>query len=958
MDFERLLRLAARVVDMPMAAITVVERGRHTAPYVIGMENPGGEVYICSYAIRCNDLVIITDTMLDPMVSSMKVVTHAPHIRFYAGAPLISPAGKRLGTLAVMDTKPRLLTEQQKEDIRILAAQVMVNLEVRRQREELHELAESMQEAQQLAHLGRWEWERDGDRLTWSHEMYRIFGRNLNDPVSNFSDFLRHVQPDDRGSMASVRRDCLERHASYELSYRITRTDGQTGFIYERGKTVFDNEGKAIGLFGFAQDVTRTRLAEEARLESEDLFRSMFEQAAVGMCLTRLDGKFVKVNCKFAALLGYAPDELSQLAFQDVTHPDDLAADLALVGSLLAGERDTYSLEKRYLHKQGREVWSNLTVSIRRDGAGRPMHFIAVVEDITARKQAEAGLREQRQLMSDLIDALPVNIYLKDVEGRYLMFNEEAARTAGVSKREAMGKTDFDIFPSRIAREIRAKDQRVLQSMGQTLEEATIVTRGMERVMLAGRKAMQGNPQRLLGFAIDIHDHKQSELRAQYLASHDPLTGLPNRTLLLDRLDHAIARSHRLNHLVAVMFLDLDRFKLINDSFGHQSGDQLLNTMAARLRELVREGDTVARLGGDEFVILLEDLTSEDEAARAADAVLTHLSRPVTLNSHELVVSTSIGISVVSKHNQDPGTLLKEADIAMYQAKGEGGNCVRYFDRKIDPGIFERLLTENALRRAVEGEELRIRYQPFVDLRTGRVAGMEALVRWEHPQRGLLGPNEFLHIAEETGLIFALGEWVLRGACRQQREWRDKGLDVQRVSVNLSAKQFSPLNLVQVIRSVLDETGIAPSLLKLEITETGLMQDMARATDALLELAGMGVELAIDDFGTGYSSLAYLKALPMHTVKIDRSFVSGVATDADDAAIVTATIGLARHLGLRVIAEGLESEDQLAFVTRHGCDMGQGYYFSPPLPPDDMEDMLRTGRRFDVSPAKLQRKGR
>jgi diguanylate cyclase (GGDEF)-like protein len=417
---------------------------------------------------------------------------------------------------------------------------------------------------------------------------------------------------------------------------------------------------------------------------------------------------------------------------------------------------------------------------------------------------------------------------------------------------------------------------------------------------------------------------------------------------LQDRLEHAIAHAHRSHRLVAVMFLDLDRFKLINDSFGHKSGDQLLQIMASRLQQIVREGDTVARLGGDEFVILLEDLAAADGATRIAEKVLAQLSVPVWLNKHQLVISTSIGISVY-RDNESAGTLLKEADIAMYQAKEKGGNEFHYFDAEMNLRVFERLLMENGLRRALEHEEIVLHYQPFVDLKTGRIVGMEALARWEHPEKGLLGPNEFIFIAEETGLINALGESVLRAACKQQQAWCEQGLSGPRMSVNLSAKQFGPRNLVKMIRSILDETGMEPSLLKLEITETGLMQDVTRAKDTLLELAAMGIELAIDDFGTGYSSLSYLKTLPIDTLKVDRSFVNDVAVDPDDAAIVRATIGLAHHMGLRVIAEGVETPKQLSFLALHQCDEGQGYYFSPPLAPNDMEALLRTGKPFPVS---------
>jgi diguanylate cyclase (GGDEF)-like protein/PAS domain S-box-containing protein len=596
---------------------------------------------------------------------------------------------------------------------------------------------------------------------------------------------------------------------------------------------VKDSEGNASGLFGYLQDTTRAWKAEQDRRESEERFRSMFEQAAVGITLTQLDGKFAQVNQRFASLLGYTPEELSQLNFQKVTHPDDLAVELPMLDRLLRGESETYTMEKRYLRKDAETRWINVTVSIRRDADGAPRQFIAVAEDISARKQVEEDLRSQ-------------------------------------------------------------------------------------------------------------------QLRAQYLASHDSLTGLPNRSLLHDRLNHAIAHAHRANRMVAVMFLDLDRFKLINDTLGHKSGDLLLQTMGGRLQEIMREGDTVARLGGDEFVILVEDLANEEEATNIAEKVLAQISVPAPLDGHQLVLSTSIGVSVYPKDSQNAHVLLKQADTAMYQAKETGGNGLRYFDPEMNSHVFQRLVIENGLRRALELDELALRYQPMVDLKTGRIVGMEALVRWNHPEKGLLGPDEFISVAEETGLIIELGECVLRKACKQQQEWHEHGLPGVRMAVNLSAKQFGPRNLVSRVRAVLDETGMDPSLLKLEITETGLMQDVARTQDALLELSAMGIELAIDDFGTGYSSLSYLKTLPIDTLKVDRSFVNDVAVDTDDAAIVSATIRLAHSLGLRVIAEGVETLTQLSFLALQRCDEGQGYYFSSPLAPGDMENLLRAGKLFAV----------
>jgi diguanylate cyclase (GGDEF)-like protein/PAS domain S-box-containing protein len=808
-----------------------------------------------------------------------------------------------------------------------------------------------IKEIKRLANIGSWEWDAQTETLTCSETLGRIFGYEPVVHVGDFANFMMHVYPEDRPELCKVRGNALQDRKSWDADYRILRLDGDVRHIHEHGIVPQAPDGKIAKLFGYAQDITSLRHTEQALSESEDLFRSVFEQAAVGITLTQLNGRYAKVNEKFASLLGYTVAEMMQRDFQSITYPDDLAADLALVDQLLGNECTTYSMEKRFLHKSGAIVWSNLTASLRRDKNGEPLHFIAVMEDITVRKETERRLQQQKQLTEFIVDALPLNVFLKDERGRYVMFNEEAARTAGISKEQAIGKTDFDLFPEEAARIILDDDRYVRETNDVSLREIPITFQGKERTVLAGKKFVNlgDGPPRMLGFSIDITDRKQSERRVQFLASHDALTGLPNRSLLHDRLEHAIALAQRSGRMVAVLFLDLDRFKLINDSFGHKSGDELLQVMAGRLRQAIRAGDTAARLGGDEFVVLLEELESEDEASHIAVQILAKMLQPVALNDQEFVISTSIGISLYPKDHHNAETLLKDADIAMYHAKADGGNTFRYFAGQMNALAFQRLATENRLRKAVEGEQLVLHYQPLVDLATGNIIGMEALMRWNDPVRGLVAPDQFFAIAEESGLIVGLCQKVLHEACKQHCLWEEKGWNGLQMSVNLSAQQFGPLDLVETVKAVLDETGMQPTSLKLEITETELMQDVARAKETLHELAGMGIELAIDDFGTGYSSLSYLKTLPIDTLKVDQSFVHDVVTDEDDAAIVRATIGLAHHMGLKVIAEGVESYEQLEFLKAHYCDIGQGYYFSPPLAAEAMEVLLARHTPFPLN---------
>ena len=454
-------------------------------------------------------------------------------------------------------------------------------------------------------------------------------------------------------------------------------------------------------------------------------------------------------------------------------------------------------------------------------------------------------------------------------------------------------------------------------------------------LFLAPVRSESGAVTHFVGVLNDVTYRKDAEARLNHLANHDPLTGLPNRNLLHDRLAHAIAR--RREGMAAVLFLDLDRFKLINDSYGHDVGDELLKAVAARLSACLRGEDTVARLGGDEFVVLLEDLPGIDAAASIAGKIAARLAEPLSVGGRELPLAASIGIALYPRDGRVPQDLLKNADTAMYRAKeaGRGGFC--FFAGEMNMHALRRLTLENELRRALDGGELEVFYQPQVAMDSGRLLGAEALVRWRHPLKGLVAPADFIPVAEETGLIVALGEQVLRAACRQIADWQRRGLPPLTVAVNLSPRQFRQADLVATIAGILAETGADPARLELEITEGAAMQNADEAVAALRRLRAMGVGLAIDDFGTGYSSLSYLKRFPIDKLKIDRSFVQGVPDDGDDTAIVQAIAAMAGSLKLKLLAEGVESEAQRAFLESLGCAEAQGWLFGRALPAADFE---------------------
>ncbi len=435
---------------------------------------------------------------------------------------------------------------------------------------------------------------------------------------------------------------------------------------------------------------------------------------------------------------------------------------------------------------------------------------------------------------------------------------------------------------------------------------------------------------------------KVAEDQLRYIATHDSLTDLPNRTMFNAGLRHALQQGARYNRGIAVLFIDIDRFKVINDSLGHSAGDRLLQDCAKRLSECLRESDTVARLGGDEFVVMVENFTAPRDAIAVAQKTLTNIAKPFFVDGQEFLVSASIGISTFPEDGADAETLLKNADIAMYRAKDQGRNNYQFYSAQMNKHTFERLAMESSLRRALERNEFVLHYQPKLDLRTGAIAGVEALVRWQHPDWGMVSPGQFIPLAEETGLIVQIGEWVLKTACEQSRKWRDQGIPAMRVAVNLSARQFGQKTLLSDVAKIIADSGLTPECLELEITESLVMHNPEHAAETLHKLKAMGIALSIDDFGTGYSSLAYLKRFPIDCVKVDRSFIKDIPNDSDDMAITKSVIALGHNLRLKVVAEGVETADQREFLRSNGCDELQGFLFSKPLPGEEVTKLLKS----------------
>jgi len=553
-------------------------------------------------------------------------------------------------------------------------------------------------------------------------------------------------------------------------------------------------------------------------------------------------------------------------------------------------------------------------------------HEAALV--VNSRMLQERSARAERRY-EQLNQLAPDAIFLLDANLRLLEVNAAAARLLGEQPGRLHGRNLADF----VAGDLRDLQRLVESAEGGTSHfEASVVRADGARVAVEihANRPMPDEPL-IQAFFRDISVIQQSREALYHLAHHDPLTTLPNRLLFHDRMEHALELARREGKQVAVLFLDLDRFKNINDTLGHPTGDKMLQEVAKRIKSLIREQDTLSRLGGDEFLLLIEQLGDTREAVMVAQKLLEAFVQPFAVEGHELYLSASIGISVFPVDGQNGATLVRNADMAMYRAKEQGRNNYQFYTQKLTDSAVERVALETALRRALERGELLLHYQPQIDLNSGLLVGAEALVRWQHPEMGLVLPGRFIHLADESGLTQPIGEWVLFSACEQMRLWREQGFDLPRIAINLSGQQLQKKGIVEQVQRVLRETGMDPSRLELEITESFIMRQADEAIDMLKRLKKTGVQLAIDDFGTGYSSLSYLKRLPVHKLKIDQSFVQGIPQDSNDAAITRAIIALGRSMQLTVIAEGVETEQQRDFLRAEGCDEGQGYLYSRPV---------------------------
>lgn len=813
-----------------------------------------------------------------------------------------------------------------------------------RMKNALQEQSRLFHEMSALARIGAWEYDPESGTGSWTEEVARIHEVVPRTEVDNEFVFGSGFwAPEQEAELGAAMRSAIEHGTSYDLELPLRTAKGNRRWVRINAIPII-KEGRTIKLRGSIQDISKRKEAELALRENEARYARVIEGSDQGFWELDLRNLRFNASPRYLSMLGYPENHpgLTLSQWRKHVHPEDLPRAIASFERHHAGLTSIHELEFRAYTVQGQLIWLHTRGKIVEwDHNNQPVLMAGTHTDITARKLSETTLRQA----ATVFETTQEGVLITDADIRIVKVNRAFTQLTGYGEAEVLGLKPSLLNSGRNSKEMYAAMWRDISHMGYWQGELWNRRKNGEifpvLISINVVKDESGLITHYVSVFMDISTLKASEERLDFLAHHDPLTRLPNRLLMFSQLEHALSKIQREGGTLALLMLDLDRFKDVNDSFGHLAGDHLLQQVATRLSGRLRGSDSFARLGGDEFTLLLEGLSRPEDAARVAEDIINVLSEPFDLAPGiEIRSGASIGISF-STGTTSAETLLQQADAAMYRAKEEGRGCFQFFSENMTHAARERIHLDARLRRALEHNELCVHYQPQIDIASGRIVGAEALVRWISPEEGLIPPGRFIPVAEETGLINRIGEWVLQETCRQGRKWLDAGLPSLVLAVNVSARQIRHGTLYRAVEQTLSETGFPAHLLELELTESILMEERNEVASLLEALRSRQIRLTIDDFGTGYSSLAYLKRFPLDVLKIDKSFVDDICRDQDDRKIIKAIIEMGHTLGIKVLAEGVESAEQLMFLQMHGCDLYQGYFRSKPLPADAFERLMR-----------------
>jgi diguanylate cyclase (GGDEF)-like protein/PAS domain S-box-containing protein len=788
----------------------------------------------------------------------------------------------------------------------------------------------------------------EGIVTLWNPAAEKMFGLTEAEVLGQISPFSSGTPA---GSILELRRRVLAGETLHGVEIHWKPVEGEPIDVSVAAAPLDGQAGAVVGVLVTCSDITNIKATSRKLDEQLRFTQELLEVIPNPIFYKGRDGKYLGFNRAWEQFFGLARDEWVGKTYGEVFSHEPLELIAAEDAGILAGE--PIAKEVRLVDGKGTERQMMKHISRFTSADGDAAGIIGVLTDITDLKEVANALEVTEGRFRALTESAMDIVTVLDRHAIIRYQSPSVTHLLGVDPADMIGRCQYDF--------VHHDDVDRLRSAFEALVDGEVMTRPVEfrvRAVSGGWRSLESIGKNCLevpavqGVIVntrDVSERRVIQEHIQHLAFHDALTGLPNRSLMQDRISQAIARAERSVHKFAVMFIDIDNFKNINDTLGHDAGDELLCEVARRFGRAVRARDTIARQGGDEFIVLLDQLDGQQGATRVAQKILDALRAPFVINQSDQHVSGSIGVAVFPEDGADAATLLKNADTAMFHSKALGKNTYQFFTSQMNIAVKRRAVMESKLRAAVKDGAFALAYQPQIDLVSGEIVAVESLVRWNSEDSGTVMPGEFIPLAEETGLINQLGEWVLREACRQNKAWLDAGLKPCRVAVNISARQLNDKGFVKMLVGILNETGLPPELLELELTESQVMRQGEGSVMLLHEVADLGVNLAIDDFGTGYSSLSYLKRLPITKLKIDQSFIRDITVDPNDAAIVVAIINMAKSLDLDVIAEGIETAGQLTLLRTKGCGVGQGYYFSIPLGAAAIEALLKKQSMFDPS---------